>query len=141
MILTDDDQKQPLLVDVDDSGTSSSPGPSSATTPISSHTLTALSPLTAGPSKPGFASLSSGLGTPLEPPPSFAESAGDKALNAELAGTDGFFVPSGGEEPPPQFTPYDAEYSWGWNGEIVSHDKHLNEDGMYCIWDAAECND
>ena len=39
------------------------------------------------------------------------------------------FIPPGGEEPPPDFTPYDAEYFKGSHGEIISHDAHLNEDG------------
>ncbi|KZT02671.1 uncharacterized protein LAESUDRAFT_661390 [Laetiporus sulphureus 93-53] len=40
------------------------------------------------------------------------------------------FVPQGGEEPPPAFTPYEAEYFVsGAHGAIVSHDSHLNEDG------------
>ena len=33
------------------------------------------------------------------------------------------------EEPPPDFAPYEAEYTTDSNGNIVSHDKHLNEDG------------
>lgn len=35
----------------------------------------------------------------------------------------------GGEEPPPDFTPYQAEFSVTDSGWIVSHDSHLNEDG------------
>ncbi|KAI0348579.1 hypothetical protein BDW22DRAFT_1350815 [Trametopsis cervina] len=44
-----------------------------------------------------------------------------------------YFVPSGGEDPPPSpppgFTPYAAKYFKGENGCIISHDQHLNEDG------------
>ncbi|KDQ63576.1 hypothetical protein JAAARDRAFT_29597 [Jaapia argillacea MUCL 33604] len=39
------------------------------------------------------------------------------------------YVPQGGEEQPPEFTPYEAEYDVHSNGHIVSHDRHLNEDG------------
>jgi hypothetical protein len=40
--------------------------------------------------------------------------------------TDAF--PEGGEEPP-EFTPYQAEHWVSRSGEIISHDRHLNEDG------------
>ncbi|KAL0951227.1 hypothetical protein HGRIS_007948 [Hohenbuehelia grisea] len=35
----------------------------------------------------------------------------------------------GGEEAPPQFTPYEAEFFEVGDGDIVSHDPHLNSDG------------
>ncbi|KAJ8521055.1 hypothetical protein ONZ45_g2194 [Pleurotus djamor] len=35
----------------------------------------------------------------------------------------------GGEEPPPAFTPYEAEFFETSDGNIVSHDPHLNYDG------------
>lgn len=35
----------------------------------------------------------------------------------------------GGEEPPPEFTPYEAEFTRDGNGDIISHDAHLNTDG------------
>ncbi|KAI0756940.1 hypothetical protein C8Q80DRAFT_1131215 [Daedaleopsis nitida] len=38
------------------------------------------------------------------------------------------YIPGGGEEPPPEFTPYEAEFFIS-GKEIVSHDPHLNEDG------------
>ncbi|KAI1797930.1 hypothetical protein LXA43DRAFT_877356 [Ganoderma leucocontextum] len=38
------------------------------------------------------------------------------------------YFPTGGEEPPPEFTPYEAEFFVS-GKEIVSHDPHLNEDG------------
>ena len=41
------------------------------------------------------------------------------------------YIPPGGEEPPPEFTPYEAEYFISGGKEIVSHDPHLNEDGTY----------
>lgn len=74
----------------------------------------------------------------LEAPPSFQESiaAGAAPDNAQtkpysyydgnLADSD-VFVPPGGEEPPP-FTPYEAEFFVS-GDSIISHDKHLNEDG------------
>ncbi|KAI0669846.1 hypothetical protein C8Q78DRAFT_1070319 [Trametes maxima] len=37
-------------------------------------------------------------------------------------------MPSGGEEPPPDFAPYKAEFFIS-GREIVSHDRHLNQDG------------
>lgn len=42
---------------------------------------------------------------------------------------DSAFMPPGGEEPPPEFTPYEAEFFQGSYGEVISHDLHLNEDG------------
>lgn len=54
----------------------------------------------------------------------------DRSFPQVLEGID-FLVPEGGEEPPPEFTPYEAEYFATSNGDIVSHDKHLNEDGRY----------
>jgi hypothetical protein len=38
----------------------------------------------------------------------------------------------GGEEPPPVFTPYEAECFNTGSGDIVSHDPHLNNDGGWC---------
>lgn len=32
---------------------------------------------------------------------------------------------------PPEFSEYRAEYSTGSDGNIISHDKHLNEDGTF----------
>ncbi|KAK0208237.1 hypothetical protein DFS33DRAFT_1411054 [Desarmillaria ectypa] len=37
------------------------------------------------------------------------------------------------DEPPPEFAPYYAEYSDTGNGNIVSHDPHLNSDGMHLL--------
>ncbi|KAF7339492.1 hypothetical protein MSAN_02163500 [Mycena sanguinolenta] len=42
--------------------------------------------------------------------------------------SDGSEVIPGGEEPPPEFTPYEAE-CFNSSGNIVSHDAHLNTDG------------
>lgn len=41
---------------------------------------------------------------------------------------DADFAQYGGE-PPPEFTYYDAQHWVKSNGDIVSHDPHLNEDG------------
>lgn len=38
-------------------------------------------------------------------------------------------TPPGGEDPPPEFTPYEADYEMSDDGDVVSHDPHLNEDG------------
>ncbi len=43
---------------------------------------------------------------------------------------ENLYFPPGGEEPPPEFTPYEAEFFIS-GKEIVSHDPHLNEDGEY----------
>ena len=74
----------------------------------------------------------------LEAPPSFQESiaagaAPDNAQQKPYSYYDGnlvdsdVFVPPGGEEPPP-FTPYEAEFFVS-GDSIISHDRHLNEDG------------
>jgi hypothetical protein len=34
-------------------------------------------------------------------------------------------------QPPPEFSPYRADYFEVGNGDIVSHDSHLNTDGTY----------
>lgn len=39
----------------------------------------------------------------------------------------------GDEELPPAFTPYEAEYFTVGDGDIVSHDPHLNSDGKPTI--------
>jgi hypothetical protein len=60
------------------------------------------------------------------PPPSFEESVGHVVVSFDDA-VDTF--PAGGEEPP-EFTPYEAEHWVSGNGDIISHDPHLNEDGV-----------
>ncbi|KAL6309929.1 hypothetical protein BKA93DRAFT_756836 [Sparassis latifolia] len=66
-------------------------------------------------------------------PPSFEESTRDQALPSysdQFPESSEVYVPQGGEAPPPEFTPYEAEYFVsGGAGDIVSHDRHLNEDG------------
>jgi hypothetical protein len=63
------------------------------------------------------------------PPPSFEESTGHLLVDIDR------FVqpyPEEGEEPP-EFTPYNAEHSVSKDGEIISHDRHLNEDGAWWV--------
>ena len=60
------------------------------------------------------------------PPPSFEESAGHAVISFDGV-VDTF--PAGGEEPP-EFTPYEAEHWVSRGGDIISHDPHLNEDGV-----------
>lgn len=59
------------------------------------------------------------------PPPSFHESGGDVILVFDEV-ADAF---AEGGEGPPEFTPYTAEHWVSRSGEIISHDRHLNEDG------------
>jgi hypothetical protein len=59
-------------------------------------------------------------------PPSFEESAGHLVVTFDDA-FDAF--PAGGEEPP-EFTPYEAEHWVSRSGDVISHDPHLNEDGV-----------
>lgn len=39
------------------------------------------------------------------------------------------------QEPPPAFAPYEAEFFETEDGDIISHDHHLNEDGKQIISD------
>lgn len=73
----------------------------------------------AGPSVPS--------GSQLAPPPFPDDASVPKYTEQpiELA-----YIPPGGEEPPPEFTPYKAEFFIS-GKEIVSHDPHLNEDGTF----------
>lgn len=64
----------------------------------------------------------------LPPPPTFEEAVIQRTsivddLNANI------YAPPGGEEAPPAFEPYHAEYFEADDGTIVSHDPHLNQDG------------
>ena len=83
----------------------------------------------------------SGAAPPTIPPPSFEESVADQVfqpdvfqpqvINGHFPEAD-VYVPPGGEEPPPDFTPYEAEFFVsGSAGDIVSHDPHLNADGEH----------
>lgn len=58
-------------------------------------------------------------------PPSFDESVDHVMLDFSQRNAPG------GEDSPPEFTPYEADYFKAKNGCIISHDPHLNEDGLY----------
>lgn len=60
------------------------------------------------------------------PPPVFEDSVHDPVLHVSDSEV---VVPLGGEEPP-TFAPYEASYFTSGNGSVISHDPHLNEDGM-----------
>ncbi|KAH7925184.1 hypothetical protein BV22DRAFT_1034293 [Leucogyrophana mollusca] len=65
-------------------------------------------------------------GTSSAPPPTFEESTADHVvLDFSEQET---YAPPGGEEPP-AFAPYEAKYSISRSGTVISHDRHLNEDG------------
>ena len=72
--------------------------------------------------------FSAGPSTQIAPPPSFAETVGTRATVVDALNSN-VYAPPGGEEPPPAFVPYEAEYFETDTGTIVSHDPHLNEDG------------
>ena len=61
------------------------------------------------------------------PPPSFEESVGHLVVDIDK-NSESF---PEGEEKRVEFTPYDAEHWVSKNGEIISHDPHLNEDGAW----------
>jgi hypothetical protein len=63
-----------------------------------------------------------------QPPPFGATRAGGStALHFLQEGAD--WIQDGGEQPP-EFTPYEAQHWVNADGDVVSHDPHLNEDGM-----------
>lgn len=66
-----------------------------------------------------------------QPPPSFEQSTSDAVIRGGNFPDNDVFVPPGGELPPPAFTPYEATYYETSDGTVVSHDPHLNEDGVY----------
>lgn len=74
-------------------------------------------------------SSSPGPSTQVAPPPSFEETVGIRSSVIDELNSN-TYAPPGGEEPPPAFVPYEAEYFEDDEGTIVSHDPHLNEDGM-----------
>ncbi|KAF7347856.1 hypothetical protein MVEN_01543200 [Mycena venus] len=61
------------------------------------------------------------------PPPFQDEPSPPSGMLIDLS--DSTEVIPGGEEPPPEFTPYEAECFNTGSGNIVSHDPHLNTDG------------
>ena len=104
----------PAMIIVDDDNSKKQPPP--ATTPTADDG--------AGPS------------TLVAELPPFEAVAGDPALVHNFSDTD-VFVPPGGEAPPPEFAPYEAEYFETSDGTVVSHDRHLNEDGAHTHPDSA----
>lgn len=69
--------------------------------------------------------------TSIPPPPTFEESVDHVILDSfherPLISAEGT-----GEDLPPDFAPYEADFFKSGDGTIVSHDPHLNEDGA-CI--------
>ena len=63
-----------------------------------------------------------------DPPPAFEPEEGLVQRNFV---DDDYSAPGG--EPPPDFSPYEAEHFYSSSGNIVSHDPHLNEDGWLLI--------
>lgn len=66
-----------------------------------------------------------------QPPPSFEEASSSSAHL--LVTEDQPLLGASTEEPPPDFAPYDAAYQIDKQGNIISHDSHLNEDGLYSL--------
>ncbi|THH21559.1 hypothetical protein EW146_g33 [Bondarzewia mesenterica] len=63
---------------------------------------------------------------PSVSPPTFEESTGHLLIDFDQPDPP---ISTGDQEPPPDFTPYDAEFFVSSDGSIISHDPHLNEDG------------
>jgi hypothetical protein len=77
----------------------------------------------------------------IDPPPPFMhDSPASQLLIDDLLPptTGGLHTPPLNDlQPPPEFSPYHAEYFEVGNGDIVSHDSHLNTDGtspMLCVF-------
>jgi len=74
---------------------------------------------------------------PYTAPPSFADVLAERNASAATVNSapatdlDGFVEVDSMNLPPPDFTTYPAEFTKLGNGNIVSHDPHLNEDGTY----------
>lgn len=68
----------------------------------------------------------------LSPPPAFQEFPPGTSSSSHLLIDFSENTPQapGGENPPPDFTPYNAEYFLS-NGNVISHDPHLNTDGKF----------
>lgn len=104
-MLLDDDKMNKRLVDIDDDPATTTGMASPAAGPSNVVAATAASTTTL--QGPGSSNLKGGI--------DFADS--------------NYFVPPGGEAPPPDFAPYAADYFETSDGSIVSHDPHLNQDG------------
>lgn len=77
-----------------------------------------------GDSNPSLASSS----LQRQPPPTFEESIADHVLHFPQDDSLNFAQESG--EEPPAFAPYDAHFFTSRSGDTISHDSHLNDDGM-----------
>ena len=65
----------------------------------------------------------------IDPPPPFTHDF--PAHRDDLLSTSGLLDDL--VQPPPEFAPYNAEYFEVENGDILSHDSHLNTDGAYTM--------
>lgn len=65
---------------------------------------------------------------PLEDPPPFEP---NRPTTIDFSHEDTDWAEFGGEEPP-EFTPYSAQFWLDSDGNVISHDPHLNEDGSGC---------
>jgi hypothetical protein len=61
-------------------------------------------------------------------PPPFGATRTGGSTSLQFFQEDADWIQDGGEQPP-EFTPYEAEHWVNADGDIVSHDPHLNEDG------------
>ncbi|KAG8805564.1 hypothetical protein FRC19_007810 [Serendipita sp. 401] len=71
----------------------------------------------------------------LPPPPPFdsqRRNGGSVIIESIYEPEEEEWVPFGGEQPP-EFTPYRAQHWVTGDGDVVSHDSHLNEDGTGVI--------
>jgi hypothetical protein len=74
----------------------------------------------------------SNAGVLIDPPPPFTYgSPASQLLIDDLPPTSGLDRLPDELQPPPEFSPYRADYFEVGNGDIVSHDPHLNTDGTY----------
>ncbi|CAG7850827.1 SubName: Full=Uncharacterized protein {ECO:0000313/EMBL:CCA71762.1} [Serendipita indica DSM 11827] len=73
------------------------------------------------------ATTSSVLRTEELPPP-FESNPRQRPVVIDLLQDEDNWVQSGGEQPP-EFTPYEAQHWVNSDGNVISHDPHLNEDG------------
>ena len=87
-------------------------------------------PLEAHEHEPLIASTSN---TGVIPPPPFTYNF-SASLVDDLPPTSGLDALLDDLEPPPEFSPYHAECFEVGNGDVVSHDSHLNTDGAYTCY-------
>lgn len=97
---------------------------------------------------PGLVPSTSACIVDQAPPPFTNDSAASRFLIDDLPPTSSHGVLVGSQtnesEPPPEFSPYQADYFETGNGDVVSHDPHLNTDGIYklsCVFRLLKLND